>query len=143
MAVLLLTVFFFLAVFAKVFTVMIVQGSELQLKAVSQWMRDVPTEAPRGKILDRNGVVLADTATRYNIYVRPNAVKDKEAVARLLAQVFGYTYEDALKRFPQARRKSRLRAERTKNSWICCMRRDLRVFITAKTISVIIRSEIL
>lgn len=91
MAVLLLTVFFFLAVFAKVFTVMIVQGSELQLKAVSQWMRDVPTEAPRGKILDRNGVVLADTATRYNIYVRPNAVKDKEAVARLLAQVFGYT----------------------------------------------------
>ena len=98
LAVLLLTVFFFLAVFAKVFTVMIVQGSELQLKAVSQWMRDVPTEAPRGKILDRNGVVLADTATRYNIYVRPNAVKDKEAVARLLAQVFGYTYEDALKK---------------------------------------------
>ena len=95
-AVLLLVAFSFLAVFAKLFTVMIVNGEELQLKAVSQWMRDVPTEAPRGRILDRNGTVLADTATRYNIYVRPNAVTDKPAVANLLSGVFGISYDDAL-----------------------------------------------
>ena len=75
---------------------MVVDGSELQAKAVSQWMRDVPTEAARGRILDRNGVVLADTATRYNIYVRPNATGDKEGVARLLAEVFGYDYQATL-----------------------------------------------
>lgn len=78
------------------FVVMVVDGSELQAKAVSQWMRDVPTEAARGRILDRNGVVLADTATRYNIYVRPNATGDKEGVARLLAEVFGYDYQATL-----------------------------------------------
>lgn len=96
MAVLLLAVFFFVAVFAKVFVVTVLQSKDLQVKALSQWMRDVPTDAPRGRILDRNGTVLADTATRYNIYVRPNAVTDKEAVATLVASVFGYSYEETL-----------------------------------------------
>lgn len=78
--------------------VMIGEGKDLQAKAITQWMRDVPVEAPRGRILDRNGTVLADTATRYNIYVRPNAVTDKSAVAELVSRVFGYEYEDTLKK---------------------------------------------
>ena len=78
--------------------VMIGEGKDLQAKAITQWMRDVPVEAPRGRILDRNGTVLADTATRYNIYVRPNAVTDKPAVAELVSRVFGYEYEDTLKK---------------------------------------------
>lgn len=93
-AVLLLMAFSFIAILGKMFAVTVVQGEDLQLKAASQWMRDVPTEAPRGRILDRNGVVLADTATRYNIYVRPNAVTDKDALSELIAQVFGYRKED-------------------------------------------------
>ena len=92
----LLVAFSFCAVLAKLFYVTVVESGDLTAKAVSQWMRDVPLEAPRGKILDRNGEVLADTATRYNIYVRPNAVEDKEAVAVLIAEVFGYSREDAL-----------------------------------------------
>lgn len=94
----LLVAFSFIAVMGKMFFVMVVDGEELQAKAISQWMRDVPTEAARGKILDRNGVVLADTATRYNIFVRPNATEDKEKVAALLSRVFGYEYEDTLKK---------------------------------------------
>lgn len=94
----LLVAFSFIAVMGKMFFVMVVDGEELQAKAISQWMRDVPTEAARGKILDRNGVVLADTATRYNIFVRPNATEDKEGVAALLSRVFGYEYEDTLKK---------------------------------------------
>ena len=98
LAVLLLAVFFFVAVFAKVFVVTVIQSKDLQVKALSQWMRDVPTDAPRGRILDRNGTVLADTATRYNIYVRPNAVADKQSVATLIASVFGYSYEETLEK---------------------------------------------
>lgn len=94
LAVILLAVFLFLAVFVKLFIVMIVNGEELQIKAISQWMRDVPTDAARGKILDRNGAVLAATATRYNIYVRPNSVPDKNAMAQLLVSVFGYNYNE-------------------------------------------------
>lgn len=97
-AIILLAVFLFCAVFAKMFAVIIVDGSSLQTKAVSQWLRDVPTDAPRGSILDRNGNELATTLTRYNIYVRPSDTKDKEAVARLLCDVFGYDFESALKK---------------------------------------------
>lgn len=97
-AVLLLVVFLFVAVFAKMFAVIVLNGGNLQLKAISQWMRDLPTDAPRGSILDRNGNVLAATSTRYNLYVRPSATADKPAVAKLLCDVFGYDYEKTLER---------------------------------------------
>lgn len=70
-------VFLFCAVFFKMFSVMIASGEKLQVKAMSQWLRDVPTDAPRGNILDRNGKVLASTATRYNLYVRPGDASDQ------------------------------------------------------------------
>ena len=96
--VLLLVVFLFVAVFAKMFAVIIIDGGNLQLKALSQWLRDLPTDAPRGSILDRNGNVLASTATRYNLYVRPSATPDKPAVAQLLSNVFGYDYQKTLEK---------------------------------------------
>lgn len=97
-----LAVFLFAAVFVKLIMVMLVDGSELQAKAVKQWMRDVPTDAPRGRILDKNGKVLAATATRYNIYVRPNSLKDKNAAAELIASVFGYNKDDVLKKISKS-----------------------------------------
>lgn len=97
-AVLLLVVFLFLAVFVKMFAVIIIDGGSLQMKAIDQWMRDLPTDAPRGSILDRNGNVLASTSTRYNLYVRPSATEDKPAVAELLCRVFGYDYQKTLEK---------------------------------------------
>lgn len=79
----------FVAVFSKLAFVMLWQNKELQVKALSQWMRDVPNEAPRGVIYDRNGVVLANTSTLYTIYVRPTAVKNKDAVSNILSEVLG------------------------------------------------------
>lgn len=97
-AVILLAVFLFCAVFVKMFAVIVLDGNELQIKAMGQWMRDIPTDAPRGSILDRNGVLLASTATRYNLYVRPSDTPDKEGVARLLSEVFGYDYGSVLEK---------------------------------------------
>lgn len=48
-----LIVFLFSAIFAKMFAVIIVEGEALQVKAIDQWLRDVPTDAPRGNILDK------------------------------------------------------------------------------------------
>ncbi len=97
-AVLLLVVFLFVAVFVKMFAVIILDGGKLQMKAIDQCLRDLPTDAPRGSILDRNGNVLASTSTRYNLYVRPSATSDKPAVAKLLSNVFGYDYEKTLEK---------------------------------------------
>ncbi len=95
-AIALLMVFLFCAVFAKMIAVMLVEGKSLQVKAIGQWLRDVPTEASRGSILDKNGKVLASTATRYTLYVRPSDTSDKEKVAQTLCDVFGYEYESTL-----------------------------------------------
>ena len=98
LASILLAVFLFTLIFAKLIHVMLVQGKSLQVKALDQWTRDLPNDAPRGQILDRNGVVLAGTATRYNLYVRPNSATDKEGLAQCLAEVFGYDKDKVLEK---------------------------------------------
>lgn len=86
----------FMAVFGKLFYVMIFQGAELQMKALDQWYRDVPTEAPRGLIVDTNGVVLASNSTKYTIFVRPNAIRNKQAVATALSATLGFDRSSCL-----------------------------------------------
>ena len=98
LASILLAVFLFTLIFAKLIHVMLVEGKSLQVKALDQWTRDLPNDAPRGQILDRNGVVLAGTATRYNLYVRPNSATDKEGLAQCLAEVFGYDKDEVLEK---------------------------------------------
>lgn len=98
LASILLAVFLFSLIFAKLIHVMLVEGKSLQVKALDQWTRDLPNDAPRGQILDRNGVVLAGTATRYNLYVRPNSATDKEGLAQCLAEVFGYDKDKVLEK---------------------------------------------
>ena len=77
---------------------MIVEGSDLQVKALDQWTRDLPSDAPRGEILDRNGEILAGTSTRYNIYVRPNSVDNKENLATIIAEIFGFEKSKVLEK---------------------------------------------
>ena len=57
----------------------------MNYRALDQWTRELPIVAERGKIVDRNGVVLADNTTAYTVFARSNAVKDKEKTAALLA----------------------------------------------------------
>lgn len=79
--------FIFFALSIRLAYIQIFQGKELQSKAIDQWTRDLPLQAQRGKILDANGIVLATNYTTYSVYVRPNAVKDKAAVASFLAKL--------------------------------------------------------
>ena len=65
--------------------VQVLWSEELNYRALDQWTREIPIVPERGKITDRNGVVLADNTTAYTVYARSNAVKDKERTASLLA----------------------------------------------------------
>lgn len=80
-----LVTFLFVGLFGKLSFVQLVEGKELQSKALDQWTRDIPVAAKRGVITDINGIILADTSTRYTVFVRPNAVKDYEVTASVLA----------------------------------------------------------
>ena len=74
-------------------------SEELTYRALDQWTRELPIVAERGKITDRNGVVLADNRSAYTVYARSNAVKDKEKTASALANALdleGQTLYDKL-----------------------------------------------
>ncbi|NLC16692.1 MAG: stage V sporulation protein D, partial [Clostridiales bacterium] len=79
--------FIFFALAIRLVYIQVFKGRELQSRAIDQWTRDLPLQAPRGKILDANGVVFATNYTTYSVYARPNAVKDKAAVAKFLADI--------------------------------------------------------
>ncbi|OKZ57972.1 MAG: hypothetical protein BHV97_01895 [Clostridium sp. CAG:349_48_7] len=74
----------------------VISSKKLQARAAEQWYRDLPLVARRGGIYDRNGITLADTATRYTIYVRPNAVENPKEVAAALSEYAGADYQKIL-----------------------------------------------
>ena len=88
-----LITFLFAEVFGTLIYLQIFQAEALQVKAAEQWMRDLPLTAKRGLITDRNGVVLADSSTLYDVYIRPNAIEDRSAVANLLATALNTDYD--------------------------------------------------
>lgn len=72
----------------------VIWSEDLNYRALDQWTRELPIVAERGKITDRNGVVLADNATAYSVYARSNAVKDKKKTAKALSEVLGQEYDN-------------------------------------------------
>ena len=57
----------------------------MNYRALDQWTRELPIVAERGKITDRNGVVLADNTTAYTVYARASAIRNKETASEMLA----------------------------------------------------------
>lgn len=81
--------FLFCFLCARFFYVQVLWREELGYRALDQWTREIPIVAERGKITDRNGVVLANNSTAYTVFARSNAVQDKTATSALLAQILG------------------------------------------------------
>lgn len=81
--------FLFLLIFARFFYLQVIGGDRLRRLALDQWTREVPVVAARGLITDRNGAVLAENRTAYSVFVRPNAVKEKQRTAAVLSQLLG------------------------------------------------------
>lgn len=81
--------FLFCFLFGRFFYVQVVWSEELNYRALDQWTRELPLVAERGKIVDRNGVVLADNTSAYTVFARSNAVKDKRSTAHTLSQILG------------------------------------------------------
>ncbi len=75
LAVAILFTFAIVAVFVvRLVDIQVVRASELNAEALSKRMIQTSIPAPRGEIVDTNGVVLADNVTRYNITVSPRDV---------------------------------------------------------------------
>jgi stage V sporulation protein D (sporulation-specific penicillin-binding protein) len=88
---LILVLFFGLAMFIiialRLGYVQFALGDWLTDRAEDSWSRDVPFEAKRGEIRDRNDVVLATNVSAPSILVVPRQVRDPVDTAEKLAQV--------------------------------------------------------
>lgn len=77
----------FIFIILRVFYIQIFDYKKLNSYASNLWSRDLPIEANRGLILDRNGVVLADNLTTTSLILIPNQIKDKEKATKELAKI--------------------------------------------------------
>ena len=94
---LLLFGFVLLMVIIKVFYVQVFDYKKLSSLASDLWSRNLPIEASRGKILDRNGVVLADNVTTTSLVLVPNQIKNKKEVTKKLAEILNVSYDEMKK----------------------------------------------
>ena len=85
--------FIFFALIIRLFVVQVVNGQKLQNLAYSQWTRDLPITAERGKIYDANGATLAVSFTTYDIYVRGREVKNATELASYLSNKLNMSYD--------------------------------------------------
>lgn len=95
--ILLLFGFILLMVIFKVFYVQVFDYKKLSNLASDLWSRNLPIEASRGKILDRNGIVLADNVTTTSLVLVPNQIKNKMEVTKELAKILNVSYTEMKK----------------------------------------------
>ena len=83
-----------LVIVLRVFYVQVVDYKKLSNLASDLWSRNLPIEASRGRILDRNGVVLADNITTTSLVLIPNQIDNKEEVTKKLAEILGVSFDE-------------------------------------------------
>lgn len=83
-----------LIIVLRVFYVQVVDYKRLSSLASDLWSRNLPIEASRGRILDRNGVVLADNITTTSLVLIPNQIKNKKEVTEKLAEILGVSFDE-------------------------------------------------
>lgn len=87
---------FTLIIFRVIF-VQTITYKKLYNLADDLWSRELPITAERGKILDRNGLVLADNITSTTLYVIPSQIKDYESTAKIISETINANYDDIYK----------------------------------------------
>ena len=86
-----------LLVVIKVFYVQIFDYKKLYSLANDLWSRDLPIEANRGRILDRNGLILADNLTTTSLILIPSQIKNKKRTTVELSKILDVSYEEMKK----------------------------------------------
>ena len=83
----------FIVIVLKVLFIEVIDYNKLKKLSESLWSRELPIEADRGKITDRNGKVLADNLTTTSLVLIPNQIKNKEEVTKKLSEILNVSYE--------------------------------------------------
>lgn len=94
----------FVLLICRLFFLMVIKAPELKEKAINQWTNSIKIDPIRGKILDRNGNVLAFTANVYRVdldlntlrsYMSSKKISDVE-IAEQLSEALDMDSEDVV-----------------------------------------------
>lgn len=88
-----------IVVVIRVFWIQVIDYKKLSTLAENLWNRNLPVQADRGRILDRNGKELAGNITTTLLVVVPNQIQDKELSARKIAEILNVSYESIYNHF--------------------------------------------
>lgn len=78
-----------LVLLVRAFQLQVLEGERWRERAALQQQKTIEVAAPRGAILDRDGVPLALSQEVYRVAVAPRELEDAERAAALLAEVLG------------------------------------------------------
>lgn len=92
-----IVILLFFIIFFKIVYVQVFSYDKLSSLSDDLWSRELPISAARGKILDRNGKVLADNITITSLVIIPNQVEDPSRVAKVISSILGVSYNDMYK----------------------------------------------
>ena len=83
----------FLVFGARLWQLQIIQGSEYTLKAERNRVRRIPVVAPRGAILDRNGLPLVENRSSFDVLLYREDMKDLDETRRFIVEKLGVAGE--------------------------------------------------
>ncbi|MBU2541024.1 MAG: penicillin-binding protein 2 [Candidatus Omnitrophica bacterium] len=89
----------FISVASRLFFLQIIQGNYYRLQSARNTIRVIPEKAIRGKILDRNGVILAQDRLALDVAIIPQDLKDMRTVFSELSKIFAIKEEELEARF--------------------------------------------
>ena len=92
-----IVIFLFLTIIIKVIYIQVFQYDKLSSLSSDLWSRNLPIESDRGKIYDRNGVVLADNVTTTSLVLIPNQIKEKERAIKEISKILNISEDDMSK----------------------------------------------
>ncbi len=80
----------------------IVEGEEYRATADIKKIKDIPVKAPRGKILDRNGILLADNVSSFTVQMYTDEVNPENfnEISYILSKILDKNGERPIDEFP-------------------------------------------
>jgi penicillin-binding protein 2 len=99
----LIALIIFLLFGARLYWMQIVNHETYTEAALQNRLRRIPIKAPRGRILDRNGIALADSRPAYNIVVSREDLKSVEEEIELICAGLDLDRNSLTRRFEEAK----------------------------------------
>jgi len=94
----------FLILVARLWQLQIIQGAEYALKAENNRVRTVELTAPRGAILDRHRIPIAEHRSSFNVLLYRESIKDQDATIRFLNENLSLNPEDLKSKLSRSRK---------------------------------------